>query len=125
MAEIKNQKTENIDDTEWDNIDNFINDFAKSNESVSEESESSGRNTPGNFSGTDKKLKTYKTKIIKNNDKAVSNLADVSKNLLRETDDNFSEKYRGLQSDIKTLLAELQEIKRARIDLQSKLDSIR
>ncbi|MDH4199875.1 MAG: hypothetical protein OEV66_05780 [Spirochaetia bacterium] len=117
MVSVKNKQTAGIDDGLWENIGSFISNLAQSNESIESKIENMtpARIEPFNAASTNPNIRIFsKTpKPQRENPKKIN-----------ESHGEFSEKYQSLQTDIKGLLDELQEIKKARIDLQKKIEQI-
>jgi len=108
-------------DLEWENISAFISDFAESNESVSSEDLIETlppvpieKNPDVKKSNLPDKVEKYKKTIGQRKQlRTQSSTGNMQK--------DFSKNYDNLQADVRNLLIELQEIKQARINLQSKI----
>jgi hypothetical protein len=133
----ENQKNEVLSDLEWENMGSFISDFAKSNESVTddiigEKSHVNQKNqinkinsTRIELTGKTNSLKTNVEKSLSMSDRTANKTIRRAANRKVSISKNPSLAYDSLHSDIRSLLDELQEIKQARIELQSKLNTIR
>lgn len=114
----ENQKNEHFNDMEWENMGSFIADLAKNNESVTDESVSE----VSRFTNSTKKRAELA-------EKTVTIKAEIGKtspdNRSISGEQELPANYDTLQTDIRGLLDELQEIKLARMSLQSKLTTIR
>ncbi|MDH4263499.1 MAG: hypothetical protein OEV78_10695 [Spirochaetia bacterium] len=120
MIGIKeNHKNEALNDLEWETMGSFISNFAKNNESVTDETLS--EKSDFIITGNKKEEFTEKFEKIKSSIENTSSKSNQKSSNLQKP----LAVYDTLQSDIRNLLDELQEIKQARINLQTKLNTIR
>jgi len=114
----ENPKNTGLNESEWESMGNFISNLAHNNESVTDNIvvEKTGIK---NMTGT-KPRHSGKTADLQAdlNTALPKNQSTLRSSLPAGGFDN-------IHSDIRNLLDELQEIKKARIDLQSKLNTIR
>jgi len=113
-----NQKSEFLNDVEWENMGSFIADLAKNNESVTDEIITD--------KSSFKKIKTRRSELTDQTVKIKTKLDNSSKDhRSMSSSEDGNGHYDMLHSDIRSLLDELQEIKKARLNLQTKLNTIR
>lgn len=116
MLGLKNKPVIEISENEWENMDNFILNFAQNNEDVNGEKKGFEREFNAKENDRQNAGQLFDAPNAEPVKKASNNEAP---------DQDFAKSYNSLHSDINGLLQELDEIKRARINLQNRLNSIR
>lgn len=123
MGTSENRKDIDLDDLEWNNMGNFLENLVMTNES--EEDAPAGNNDNANSSEhkaavtveSESQVKKIK---IQNHVRRSARLENPHTDKSRKSSGIFG----GLQTDIKILFDELQEIKKARLEIQNRLNSL-